>query len=239
MKTTFNLLSKTKFYLDYGCPIYSYADQLIGGYTGGAETTAISMTAHILANLLISQSSVQEISCQDIRNNSTSGRMSIWNHSVVSQALARNTGIISFSESFAAAGPCTEMLLYESVAPALAVVSGSHAGPGPAGCGTREIDKYTGLEERFFGEVAQSLAGQKLEYVNDLAKAVLPKYEHMLTRAPHGKRFQECYNVEMTTPSSEWISILHSVKKELRQIGLELEGDADGMSTDRSNVGMK
>jgi len=222
MKTTLNLLSKTKYFVDYGCPIFSYADHLIGGYTGGPDTTAISMTAHHLANQVINKSSVQEVSCQDIRYNNTSSRMSIWAHSVVAQALARNTTIITFSEAFASSGPCTEMILYEAVAPALAVVSGAHAGPGPAGCGTKEVDRFTGLEERFFGEVALSLAGKKLEYANDIAKAVLPKYEHMFGNPPLGKRFDECYDVGKMRPTAEWLYVWKAVRKELKQIGLEL-----------------
>jgi methylamine--corrinoid protein Co-methyltransferase len=223
MKTTLNLLNKTKHFIDYGCPVFSYADHLIGGYTGGPNTTAISMTAHCLANQLISQSSVQEISCQDIRYNNTSSRMSIWDHSVVAQALTRNTKIVATSESFASAGPCTEMILYEAVAPALAVVSGAHAGPGPAGCGTKEVDRFTGLEERLFGQVALSLAGRKLDFANHVAKAVLPKYEHLFASPPLGKRYHECYDARTMTASTEWSSILQSVRRELEEIGLQLD----------------
>jgi hypothetical protein len=35
MKTTLNLLNKARYFVDYRCPIFSYADHLIGGYTGG------------------------------------------------------------------------------------------------------------------------------------------------------------------------------------------------------------
>jgi methylamine--corrinoid protein Co-methyltransferase len=222
MKTTMNLLNKTKHFVDYGCPIFSYADHLIGGYTGGPETTAISMTAHILANQIINRSSVQEISCQDIRYNNTSSRMSIWSHAVVAQALARNSKIITFSEAFTSSGPCTKTILYESVAPALAIVSGAHAGPGPAGCGTKEVNRFTGLEERFFGNVARSLAGKKLEYANDVAKAILPKYEQIFANPPLGKRFDECYEIEKMKPTAEWLGMWESVSREMREIGLEV-----------------
>lgn len=221
MKTTLNLLNKTKYFVDYGCPVFSYADHLIGGYTGGPETTAISMTAHHLANRLINMSSVQEVSCQDIRYNNTTSRMSIWAHAVVAQALARNSRIITFSEAFASSGPCTEMILYEAVAPALAIVSGAHAGPGPAGCGTKELDRFTGLEERLFGEVAIVLAGKKLEYANEIAKTILPKYEQMFANPPLGKRFRECYDVSSMKPTAEWLNIYETVKSELKEIGLQ------------------
>ena len=222
MKTTLNLLNKTKHFIDYGCPIFSYADHLIGGYTGGPETTAISMTAHHLANQIINRSSVQEISCQDIRYNNTSSRMSVWAHAVIAQALARNSKIISFSEAFASAGPCTETILYEAVAPALAVVSGAHAGPGPAGCGTREVDRFTGLEERLFGEVATALAGKKLEHANEIAKTILPKYEHTFASPPLGKRFHECYDVGGMKTTAEWLTMYQTVRRELEEVSLEL-----------------
>lgn len=133
-----------------------------------------------------------------------------------------NTRIITFSEAFSSAGPCTEMILYESVAPALAVVSGAHAGPGPAGCGTKEVDRFTGLEERFYGEVVKSLPGKKLEFANEIAKAILPKYEHMFANPSLGKRFHECYDVEKMTPTAEWLAIWKSVRREMKELGLEL-----------------
>ena len=223
MKTTLNLLNKTKYFIEYGCPIFSYADHLIGGYTGGPTTTAISMVAHCLANQLINWPNIQEISCQDIRYNNTSSRMSIWTHSLVAQAIARNTKIITTSESFASAGPCTEMILYEAIAPALAVVSGANAGPGPAGCSTKEIDRFTGLEARFFGKTVEALAGRKLDFANEIALKILEKYEAKFASPPQGRRFNECYQATSLKPTSEWINILDAVTKEMREVGLEIQ----------------
>ena len=149
--------------------------------------------------------------------------MSIWSHSVVAQTLARNTKIITTSESFASAGPCTEMLLYESIAPALAVVSGANAGPGPAGCGTKEIDKFTGLEAGFFGKVAEALTSRKLDFANEIAKKTLEKYESKFTNPPKGRKFTECYEATSLEPTSEWLNILKAVTKEMRDIGLEIQ----------------
>jgi hypothetical protein len=57
------------------------------------------------------------------------------------------------------------------------------------GCDSREVDRLAKLEERFFGQVAVSLAGMKLDFANDIAKAILPKYEHIFATPPRGKRF--------------------------------------------------
>ena len=221
MKDSLNILSKVKYYLDCERPIFAYSDQLIGGFTGGAETTVVSCVAHHLANLVLNQASFQELNCQHIHYNNKSNRLSIWCHNVAGQAIARNTKIVTHSECFASAGPCTEMILYEGAAVALSVVSGASLGPGICGRGTKEMDKYTGLVCRFYAEVGKACAGMKRTDANELAKELVKKYEDKFDNPPAGKTFNESYDPKTMRPAREWLDIYQKVKKDLEDRGLD------------------
>ena len=107
------------------------------------------------------------------------------------QAIVRNTKIVTHSECFASAGPCTDMILYEGAAVALSIVSGASLGPETVGRAAKEIAKYTGLESRFYAEVDKACLGLKREDV----KALKPK--------------------------KEWLDIYEKVKKELEDLGIK------------------
>jgi len=220
MKTSLNMLSKVKYCLDCERPIFAYSDQLIGGFTRGAEETVISCVAHHLANLVLNQASFQELNCQHIHYNNKSNRLSIWCHNVAGQAIVRNTHIVTHSECFASAGPCTEMILYEGAAVALSVVSGVSLGPGIVGRATKEIDKYTGLESRFYAEAGRAALDLKRNDANDLANQLVKKYEDKFDNPPVGKTFPECYDVRAMSPTREWLEIYGKVKEDLGNLGL-------------------
>jgi len=222
MKIDFNMLAKVKHYLDHKMPIHAYSDQLIGGFTRGAEENVISSMAHHLANVILNHATYQHVNCQHIHYNNTSNRLSIWCHNVVGQAIARNTRIITTSECFASAGPCTEMILYEGAAVALSVVSGTGLGPGICGRATKETDKFTGLEERFFAKAGHACAGMKREDANDIANQLVKKYEHMFDNPPPGKTLNECYDTETMKPTREWLAIYGKVMKDIGELGLKL-----------------
>jgi hypothetical protein len=65
------------------------------------------------------------------------------------------------------------MILYEGVA--LSVTSGVHLGPGIVGRGAKEVDKYTGLESKFYAEVGRAFTGMKREDANKFAKKLVKK----------------------------------------------------------------
>ncbi len=220
MKNSLNILSKVKYYLDCERPIFAYSDQLIGGFTEGAETTVVSCVAHHLSNLVLNQASFQELNCQHIHYNNKSNRLSIWCHNVAGQAIVRNTKIVTHSECFASAGPCTEMILYEGAAVALSVVSGVSLGPGICGRGTKEMDKYTGLESKFYAEVGKACAGMKRADANELSKELVKKYEDKFNNPPVGKTFNECYDAKTMKPTKEWLEIYKKVRKDLGDRGL-------------------
>ena len=222
MRTTLNQLTRAQFLLDCGRPMQAFSDQLIGGFTGGAEGTVVSSVAHILASLVLYQANFQTVNCQHLHYSSVSNRLSIWCHNLAAQALVRNTRIIPTSEGHSSGAPCTDMLLYEAAAVALCVVSGMNLGPGPCGRATKGIDTYTGLEVRLFAKTGKAYAGMKRENANDLASQLVKKYEDKFQNPPAGKPFNECYDARTMTPSQEWADIYNKVTMTLEDLGVNL-----------------
>ena len=122
------------------------------------------------------------------------------------------------------AGPCTEMLLYES---ALAMMSFSVSGGVhvhfPRTGGGKYTDWLTPLECKFCAEVLKRSAGMTRKQVNEIAKVLIPKYEGMLMNPPKGKGLRECYDLKTFKPTQEWLDIYLKVKRELIDLGVPLE----------------
>ncbi|MEM2405116.1 MAG: monomethylamine:corrinoid methyltransferase, partial [Candidatus Methanomethylicia archaeon] len=119
-------------------------------------------------------------------------------------------------------GPCTEMLLYETATISMVEsVSGIaiEIGTRPTAC--RYKNYGSALENKFFAEVLKSSAKNlKLSDVNEIVKALLPKYESKLKDPPKGKSFPECTDLKTLRPSREWLEIYEKIWKELEDLGL-------------------
>jgi methylamine--corrinoid protein Co-methyltransferase len=220
LKTDYTTLSKVKHFLDYNTSIYAYFLNFIGGYTGGPEGNAITSVASHLANVLVNQATFQAINCPHLKYVNTTNRMSLWAQNVSGQAIVRNTSIITHLTVISSAGPCTKMILNETAAVAL----GSCGGPNVKGVlatGSRELNRYSGLENRFMGEVGHAASGMRRDTVNEIIIGVLKGYEDRFEQFNFGKTFQECYDIRRMRPTDEWQNIYNEVKKELDNLGLK------------------
>ena len=74
------------------------------------------------------------------------------------------------------AGPCTKMILYEIAANGLGITCGSNLN-GVLTAGSKHLDRYTGLEQRFMGEIGYAATKVKREDANELTLQILKKYE--------------------------------------------------------------
>jgi len=222
LKTNYNMLCKIKHYLDYSTFIYSYTTNLIGGISGGPATTAVVEIASHLADAMINQATYQAICVMHIHLMNTSSRDCVWTQNLVGQALARNSKIITFLSVGPSAGPSTEMILYEVAANSLGAVGGGNL-LGVFGTGGKLHDKYTGLEQRFMGEIGVASTKLKREDANDLTKNILRKYEKHFQNPPLGKDFQDCYDTEKLIPNKEWQQKYEAVKKEIQDLGIPIE----------------
>jgi len=222
LKVDNSLLNKMTHFHQYGCFVGALAGPMLGGYCGGAEGTAIVGTAYHIQGLMVNQAHYQNYFPIDMRQVCNTTRELLWGISIAYQGLARNTPLISLSNGFTAAGPCTPMVLYESAVHALiSVVSGSNLWE-VAVARNKYKNRATPMEAKMACEVGCGAAESRMKRsaANELAKHVVSKFEKEIPEAPIGKMFQECYDVRRIIPKDDYNEIYKKVKKELQDIGI-------------------
>lgn len=223
LKTDNRLLNKVAHCMQFGCFIGGLTGAIYGGYAGGAEGTAVLETAYHLMGLTIYQENFTNSFPFHLQHTSNSGREMLWLVSVIHQALARHSRILSTSNGFFNAGPGTEMVLYEVAAHALAsTVSGGDLWEA-APAHNKYRNYATPLEARLACEVGHAVARQGMSrgQANRIALQLLTKYENQIADAPKGKPFQECYDVRKVRPMPWYLDMYRKVKGELTQLGVE------------------
>jgi methylamine--corrinoid protein Co-methyltransferase len=224
LKTSYASLHKVVHAINCGGPIFAGTSSVIGGYAGPVEGSAIAMVAASLLQIAVHQSGWASCSVIDMRYNGNCGRDAQWAISVAHQGNARNTHLMTQAVLNQVAGPCTDMLLYESAVGMMNLsVTGISFSIGPRSAGGKYADYISPLECKFCAEVLKGSAGMKRSAANELAKAILPKYEENLRNPPKGKSFTECFDVKTLRPTKEWMDIYIRVKNELVDLGVPLE----------------
>jgi len=196
---------------------------MVGGYGGGVKGTAIVSVASHIMGLMVNQGHLHVHFPFDLRQFNNTSRELLWLCSAVHQSIAKNTPFFSLSNGIGAAGPCTDMVLYEAAAHGLvATVSGAHLWEFFS-ARNRHKDRTTPLEARMAVEVGcgAAEAGISRSDANDLVKTLLKRYEHKIPNAPLGKKFQECYDIRAIEPTEEYKQLYKKVKKELIDIGIK------------------
>lgn len=223
LKIDNELLNKIVHCMQYGCFIGCLSGAIYGGYAGRAEGTAVLETVYHLVGLTLYQASFQQSFPFHLHWTANTSRELLWVVSVVHQALARNSRILSTSNGFTNAGSGTEMVLYEAAAHGLAsTVSGGDLWE--IGVAHNKYRNYaTPLEARLACEVGHAAARQGLAraQANQIVLRLLEKYEHRLADAPKGKPFQECYDVRTARPMPWYLELYHQVKGEIADMGVQ------------------
>jgi len=225
LKTNFSLLNKMIHFNTYGCFIGNLTGPIMGGFSGGTEGTAIVGVASHLQGLMVNQAHYHNYFPFQLNLTCNTNRELLWVFSTTYQALARNSPFISMSGGFAAAGPCTSMVLLEAAAHGLtSVVSGANLWE-MAVAKNKYKDRATPMEARMACEVGCSVAsmGLKRKDANDMALDLVKKYEERISNPPLGKKFQECYDPKKIVPTNEYKELFKQVKKDVEAIGIEFE----------------
>jgi methylamine--corrinoid protein Co-methyltransferase len=196
---------------------------LMGGYAGGPEGTAIVTVAHHLQGLLVHNVAYADYPATHLRHSCSTTPEALWVAGMTAQAISRNTHLLTAVEAITAAGPCTEMCLYEIAASSIVgTVSGVHVNNASA-AKSQYLDRNTGMEGKIGCEVGHAASGMKRSDANELVKHLTSKYEQHLEQPPLGHRFQECYDLNTVRPSEEYVSLHLKVKRELQELGLNFE----------------
>jgi methylamine--corrinoid protein Co-methyltransferase len=152
------------------------------------------------------------------------GRLGLWIYSIVGQAIARNTPMITTNAIYTRSGLGTSELLWEVAACAIAcTVSGVHQ-MGVGTTGGHKTDHTSGVEAKFNAEVSHAALGMKRLDANLLVLECLNHYEDTTEDPPPGKPFSELYILDTLEPKAEWIDTYHQVREELKKMGLDMDG---------------
>jgi methylamine--corrinoid protein Co-methyltransferase len=222
LKVDYSLLNKMVHFHQYGSFVGALTGPMLGGYCGGPEGTAVVGMAYHIQGLMVNQAHYLNYFPFHIKHMHNTTSELLWGISLVYQALARNTPLISLSNGFAAAGPCTEMVLYEAAAHGLAsVVSGANLWE-MAVARNKYKNRATPMEAKMACEVGYGAAesGIKRAEADELTKKIVSKYEHRVPEAPLGKTFQECYDIKKAVPTKEYVELYGAVKRELLDLGV-------------------
>lgn len=219
-KVDFDRLNKAYAVLSLGAPLGICISPLLGGYSGGAEGTAVANAAYHLLATLVSQATWHLPFPLHIKYVCNTTPELLWLISVSGQAISRNTHLLSLNLNYTAAGPCTEMCLYEIAASVITSVVSGLSIEALGVTGGRYEDNMTPVEPRFSAEVAHAAAGVRREDADSIVKKLVNKYVDKMTDPPVGKKLQECFDINKMVPSREYVGIYNKAKKELEDLGI-------------------
>jgi len=221
LQVNFERLNEVAYVRARGGQIVGESGPIMGGYAGGPAGTAVISVAYHLLSVLVLRASAHLNFPIDFRYGCNTSRQIMWPFSISTQAICRNSHLPLLNLTYVAAGPMTEMCLYE-IATAIVnrVASGGNIEFGGIAKAIK-LDHLTPMEPRFASEVAHAVAGMTRAEANELVKKLLPKYEDRLADPPLGKKFQECYDWGSIEPCQEYIELYGRIKDELTGYGLE------------------
>ena len=218
------LLSKTAHFMNYGYPLYAGTTPVIGGYAGDANTAAIVAVAEQIATFLVFGAVVNHIGPQHMRYRSQTNPASLWMNSVMGQAVARNSKLITTTSVTTAGRPGSMQMHLEAAAMAIcSVVSGRNLlGPRPAQ--PLYPNHHNPLHARLFAEVAHAAIKLRREDANEIVAQLVATYKDTLDfdKSPKGKTFEQSYDVKTLKPTEENLSLYKEAKSKLIDLGLEL-----------------
>ncbi|HMK84042.1 MAG TPA: monomethylamine:corrinoid methyltransferase [Candidatus Bathyarchaeia archaeon] len=223
LKIDYSTLNKMMHYHTYGSIAYALSGPLLGGYAGGPEGTAVVGTAYHIMGTMVNQGNFTVYFPTDLKEGCNTTRRLLWVVSVSHQAVSKNSKALSLANGFAAAGPCTKMVLYEGAAYGLtSTVSGASALGVLLSARNRHRNRASPIEARLCCQAGCGAAatGLSRKDTNELVKTLLSKYEQDIPNAPLGKQFQECYDVKSLRPTPEHRKLYSEVKQELKDLGV-------------------
>ena len=189
---------------------------VIGAFCRDPLESSISQTAGVIGAWTFTHGSTASIWTTDIEGLCTR-RRNLWANCATTRALERLVGNPVFLLGYASAGPCTEMALLETAAYSTAYTAcGGELIWGGSTCNGVKADRYAGLQGRMVGEASAAACHLSPDAANEVIDRLFAEYEDDLPRAPEGRTFPECYDLETLTPSDEYLRLYDQTKSRLQ-----------------------
>ena len=221
LKLEYQRYNEVAFAQAVGAHVVAGCGPVYGGYCGGGEGMAVINVAYHLASIIALRGSCQLTFPIHFKYGCNTEPGLLWAYSVSTQAISRNSHFPVLNLSYVAAGPMTEMCLYEIAAGVTASVVSGASGiefGGVAKC--THMDHCTPMEPRLASEVAHAVAGMTRKEANEIVKKLLPHYEGHLDNPPIGKKYEECWDIHRKTPNDEYVTLYQKIKKDLGNLGI-------------------
>lgn len=227
LKTNFCSLHKCVQTLAVGGYIESGSPNMMGGFTGGPETSAIASIADDLLQYSVHQAHMSGAPVYDIRYSGNCNRHALWSQTISTQAVARNTHLIMLKTINQVAGPCTEMFYKETmVGFAANSASGLSYTIGPRSAGGKYKNHLTPLEIWFSAACHKAGASLTLEQANEIANTLIPDYEKWHKEEPPcGRPIQELHDIKTMKPIDEHRELYLKMRALSAELGMPLPGD--------------
>lgn len=202
--------------LPYSCDQFV----ILGGDTiSSPEQMAIMIVAEAIKCRTLNASQIYLHAPIDAETGASSTARILWASAIASMALSRNTDLLHGQDITTSAGPCTEMMLYETAVQTISnVVCGADLLAGPSANSLQMIDHAGGLDALFMSKVASLATTLSLEDANHLCMQLYEKYKNFLSRPDIGKHFSECYDVKKIEPSLEYSNVCKKIFREINSI---------------------
>ncbi|WP_445474370.1 monomethylamine:corrinoid methyltransferase [Methanococcoides methylutens] len=217
MKVNVDSITKSIHYGRMGLPYLSDQIVILGGNTVETpEQLAILIIAEAIKSRIINGADIYFSSPTDSETGASSTAKTLWASGISSLALTRNTKILHGLDIVNTAGPCTEMMFYETAVQTIsAIVCGVDILAGPAPNSMQMIDHAGGLDALFMLEMAELATNLSFEDANKLCNKLYKKYSKHLNRPELGKHFIECYDIKRIVPTPEYAEMHNKVLNEV------------------------
>ena len=210
--------------IDTGLRNASLACVMVGGLAGGEAGATLCMMNSMLALNLVGRADYHLCHPIHLRQIATSTPECMWLQSVVAQSFARHAPAIIIGDIYPKSGAGTVELLYEVAAnAAVLTVSGAHL-EGVGSCDGLK-PHCSGLEARMMAAVGRAVTRQGLDRaaVDQLAQALLTRYNWVFDAGNEGQHFDEVWDAATNTPTAAWAARYDEAKATLAELGLALD----------------
>ncbi|MCL2862597.1 MAG: monomethylamine:corrinoid methyltransferase [Methanimicrococcus sp.] len=217
LKITYDELSRIYHYRMTGSNYMSSPMVLPSISTDSPEQFAIKIVAEDLKSQVIYGASVAfkypaHINPEDYLK-------TLWASFIATAAVSTNEVCLQGAVVNNFAGPCTEMMMYETALQTVGYVAcGCDILSGPVSNNGSVPNHSAGLDAHFMAEIARYATKLSKKDADDLCMELYNRYKDKLMSPDIGLKFSECYNTETIEPTEKFLELREKVISDIYKI---------------------